>query len=108
MDVSRQLAPQASVIMFSSLLVHASPPNISPLPTKLSSTFHYAGRITILHNTRGQNGLHRNFDPIDALDDQCLEELADNSPSVAAGMIFPLPNFLIFSIVNYVQIILKT
>ena len=78
------IGPAGSVIMFSSLLVHASPPNISPLPRTIVYLSLCRTDNHITRHKRAEWIAHRNFDPINALNDQCLEELADNSPSVAA------------------------
>lgn len=67
--------PAGSVLLFSSLLVHASPPNISPF-----------GRIIVYlslchvdnHIRRFQRAewiAHRDFTPIEPLSDDCLTEM---------------------------------
>ena len=74
--------PAGSLLMFSSLLVHASPPNISPF-----------GRIVYLSLCHVDNHIrafnreewiaHRDFTPIEALADDCLAELVAQSPIAA-------------------------
>ena len=79
------MGPAGSVLMFSSLLVHASPPNISPF-----------GRIIVyLSLCRVDNHIrqfkreewiaHRDFSPIDPLADTCLEGLISDPEQESAG-----------------------
>lgn len=67
--------PAGSVLMFSSLLVHASPPNISPF----GRTIVYLSLCHVDNHIRAFNReewiAHRDFTPIEALADDCLEEL---------------------------------
>ena len=79
------IGPAGSVIMFSSLLVHASPPNISPLPRTIVYLSLCRTDNHITRFKRAEWIAHRYFAPIKALDDQCLEELINIPPSVAAG-----------------------
>ena len=76
--------PAGSMLMFSSLLVHASPPNISPLPR----TIVYLSLCQVdNHITKFQRAewiAHRDFTPIEALDDSCLADLAAEQAAVAA------------------------
>ena len=76
--------PAGSVIMFSSLLVHASPANISPLPRTIVylSLCHVDNHIT--RHQREEWIAHRNFDPIIPLDISCLTDLGEKNSSVAA------------------------
>lgn len=64
-----------SVLIFSSLLVHASPPNISPL----GRTIVYLSLCEVSNHIRAFNReewiAHRDFTPIQALEDDCLQEL---------------------------------
>lgn len=64
-----------SVLLFSSLLVHASPPNISPLGRIIVylSLCHVDNHIRAFN--RKEWIAHRDFTPIEALDDNCLTEL---------------------------------
>ena len=64
-----------SVLMFSSLLVHASPPNISPFDRTIVyiSLCHVDNHIRKFQ--REEWIAHRDFTPIEPLDDDCLEEL---------------------------------
>ena len=78
------IGPAGSVIMFSSLLVHASPPNISPLPRTIVYLSLCRTDNHITRFKRAEWIAHRNFAPITALDDRCLEELINNPSSVAA------------------------
>lgn len=67
--------PAGSILMFSSLLVHASPPNISPM----GRTIVYLSLCHVDNHIRAFNReewiAHRDFTPIEALADDCLEEL---------------------------------
>lgn len=73
--------PAGSMLVFSSLLVHASPPNISPLHRTIVylSLCHVDNHIR--QYKRPEFIAHRDFSPIEALADDCLIELV---PSVAA------------------------
>ncbi len=68
--------PAGSMLMFSSLLVHASPPNISPFGRIIVylSLCHVDNHIRACK--RPAWIAHRDFTPIDALSDDCLDELA--------------------------------
>ncbi len=67
--------PAGSVLLFSSLLVHASPPNISPLGRIIVylSLCHVDNHIRAFN--RKEWIAHRDFTPIEALDDNCLTEM---------------------------------
>ena len=67
--------PAGSVLLFSSLLVHASPPNISPLGRIIVylSLCHVDNHIRAFN--RKEWIAHRDFTPIKALDDDCLSEM---------------------------------
>ncbi len=64
-----------SMLMFSSLLVHASPPNISPFGRSIVylSLCHVDNHIQKFN--REEWIAHRDFTPISKLDDNCLNEL---------------------------------
>ncbi|MDB4021948.1 phytanoyl-CoA dioxygenase family protein [Litorivicinus sp.] len=68
--------PAGSMLMFSSLLVHASPANISPF----GRTIAYLSLCHVDNHIRAFNRkewiAHRDFTPIKALEDNCLSELA--------------------------------
>ena len=68
--------PAGSALLFSSLLVHASPPNISPF----GRTIVYLSLCHIDNHIRRFKRAawiaHRDFTPIEALPDDCLAELA--------------------------------
>ncbi len=68
--------PGGSVLLFSSLMVHASPPNISPLSRNIVylSLCHVDNHIRRFQ--RPAWVAHRDFAPIQALGDDCLTELA--------------------------------
>jgi ectoine hydroxylase len=68
--------PAGSVLMFSSLLVHASPPNISPFGRVIVylSLCHVDNHIRAFN--REEWIAHRDFTPIVPLADDCLDELA--------------------------------
>ncbi len=76
--------PAGSMLMFSSLLVHASPPNISPLDRSIVylSLCHVDNHIRRFQ--RPEWIAHRDFTPVEALDDECLLELAESLPAHAA------------------------
>lgn len=67
--------PAGSMLMFSSLLVHASPPNISPFGRIIVylSLCHVDNHIRAFN--RKEWIAHRDFTPIKALADDCLTEL---------------------------------
>jgi ectoine hydroxylase len=67
--------PAGSVLLFSSLLAHASPPNISPFDRTIVylSLCHVDNHIT--REKRAEWIAHRDFTPIEALGDDCLMEL---------------------------------
>lgn len=68
--------PAGSVLMFSSLLVHASPPNISPMDRTIVylSLCHVDNHIRQFK--RPEWVAHRDFAPIEPLTDDTLRELA--------------------------------
>jgi len=67
--------PAGSMLMFHSCLVHASPPNISPF----DRTIVYLSLCEVSNHIRRFKRkpwiAHRNFTPIDALADDCLDDL---------------------------------
>jgi len=67
--------PAGSMLMFSSLLVHASPPNISPFGRIIVylSLCHVDNHIRAFN--REEWIAHRDFTPIVPLSDDCLDEL---------------------------------
>lgn len=69
--------PAGSVLIFSSLLVHASPPNISPFGRTIVylSLCHVDNHIRTFK--RPEWIAHRDFTPIEPLPDTCLAELAN-------------------------------
>lgn len=71
--------PAGSMLVFSSLLVHASPPNISPLDRTIVylSLCHVDNHIRQFK--RPEFIAHRDFAPIEALADDCLSELASEA-----------------------------
>lgn len=68
--------PAGSMLLFSSLLVHASPPNISPFGRTIVylSLCHVDNHIRKF--TRAEWIAHRDFAPIESLADDCLAKLA--------------------------------
>ena len=75
--------PAGSMLMFSSLMVHASPPNISPFGRSIVylSLCHVDNHIRAFN--RDEWIAHRDFAPIEPLSDNCLNELISQK-SVAA------------------------
>ena len=67
--------PAGSVLLFSSLLVHASPPNISPFGRTIVYLSLCQVDNHITQFKREEWIAHRDFTPIDALADDCLQEL---------------------------------
>ncbi len=65
-----------SVLMFHGNLVHASPPNITPYPRKIVYLTLCAVSNHITKFTREDWIAHRDFTPIEALNDDCLVEFA--------------------------------
>ncbi|MEK9671409.1 MAG: phytanoyl-CoA dioxygenase family protein [Rhodospirillaceae bacterium] len=72
-----------SILVFSSLLVHASPPNISPF----GRTIVYLSLCRVDNHIRAFNRpewiAHRDFAPIEALADDCLDELVAQTKAAA-------------------------
>ena len=75
--------PSGSMLLFSSLLVHASPPNISPFGRTIVylSLCHVENHIRAFK--RDEWIAHRNFEPIIPMDDNCLTELAIKNQTAA-------------------------
>ena len=75
--------PAGSMLMFSSLLVHASPPNISPFGRSIVylSLCHVDNHITKFN--RDEWIAHRDFTRISKLNDDCLEELVNQNVNAA-------------------------
>jgi len=73
--------PAGSMLLFSSLLVHASPPNISPMDRTIVylSLCHVDNHIRQFK--RAEFIAHRDFTPIEPLDDDCLSDLAGSVAS---------------------------
>ncbi len=76
--------PAGSVLLFSSLMVHASPPNISPFGRIIV----YLSLCQVDNHIRQFNReewiAHRDFTPIEPLADDCLEELIGDGGQGAA------------------------
>jgi ectoine hydroxylase len=73
--VEAPVGPAGSVIMFHGNLVHASPPNISPFDRTIVYLSLCAVSNHITKFTRKEWIAHRDFTPIEPLDDGCLSEL---------------------------------
>jgi len=75
--------PAGSMLVFSSLLVHASPANISPF----DRTIVYLSLCHVDNHIRAFNRkewiAHRDFTPITPLTDDCLAELIAKEPTAA-------------------------
>lgn len=71
--------PAGSMLLFSSLLVHASPPNISPLDRTIVylSLCHVDNHIRQFK--RAEFIAHRDFTPIEPLADDCLSQLSGSA-----------------------------
>jgi ectoine hydroxylase len=78
------IGPAGSMLLFSSLLVHASPPNISPL----SRTIVYLSLCHVDNHIRQFKRpewvAHRDFAPIEPLADDCLMEFVSAHNAAAA------------------------
>lgn len=76
--------PAGSVLLFSSLLVHASPPNISPF----GRTIVYLSLCHVDNHIRAFNReewiAHRDFTPITALSDDCFDDMVAARTAAAA------------------------
>jgi L-proline 4-hydroxylase len=72
-----------SVLMFHGNLVHASPPNITPYPRKIVYLTLCAVSNHITKFTREEWIAHRDFAPIEALNDDCLVEFASTRSEAA-------------------------
>ena len=77
--------PAGSMLLFSSLLVHASPPNISPFGRTIVylSLCHVDNHIRRFK--RDEWIAHRDFTPIEPLADDCLQELVKSANIHAAA-----------------------
>ena len=75
--------PAGSVLLFSSLLVHASPPNISPFGRTIVylSLCHVENHIRQFK--RAEWIAHRDFSAIEPLADDCLQELVSETSAAA-------------------------
>lgn len=75
--------PAGSMLVFSSLLVHASPANISPFDRTIAylSLCHVDNHIRAFN--REEWIAHRDFTPIKALRDNCLTELLGETVAMA-------------------------
>ena len=73
--------PAGSVLLFSSLLVHASPANISPFDRTIAylSLCHVDNHIRAFN--REEWIAHRDFKPIKPVDDNCLAQMAQATAS---------------------------
>jgi len=77
--------PAGSVLMFHGNLVHASPPNISPWNRVIVYLSLCAVSNHITKFTRKEWIAHRDFTPIQAMEDDCLSALyKDGQRSTAA------------------------
>jgi ectoine hydroxylase len=74
--------PAGGMLLFSSLLVHASPPNISPMDRTIVylSLCHVDNHIRRFK--RKEWIAHRDFTPIEPLADDCLMDLADDQAAL--------------------------
>ena len=72
-----------SVLMFHGNLVHASPPNMTPFPRKIVYLTLCAVSNHITKFTRPEWIAHRDFEPIVAMADNSLRELARDRKAAA-------------------------
>jgi ectoine hydroxylase len=79
------MGPAGSMLMFHGNLVHASPPNISPFDRTIVYLSLCAVSNHIRRFKRPEWIAHRDFTPIEALDDDCLEELVGGAAQQAAA-----------------------
>lgn len=82
--VEAPVGKKGSVVMFHGNLVHASPPNISPLNRTIVYLSLCAVSNHITQFKRKEWIAHRDFTPIEMLADDCLQELVDQRDAVAA------------------------
>jgi ectoine hydroxylase len=75
--------PPGSVVMFHGNLVHASPPNISPWDRSIVYLSLCEVSNHIRRFKRAEWIAHRDFTPIEPLDDDCLLELARHASAAA-------------------------
>jgi ectoine hydroxylase len=77
------IGPAGTVVIFSSLLVHASPPNISPFDRTIVylSLCHVDNHIRAFN--RAEWIAHRDFDPIEMQPDDCLAQMAQAASAAA-------------------------
>jgi ectoine hydroxylase len=75
--------PPGSVVMFHGNLVHASPPNISPWDRSIVYLSLCEVSNHIRRFKRAEWIAHRDFTPIEPLDDDCLLELARQTSAAA-------------------------
>lgn len=73
--IEAPVGPAGSVIMFHGNLVHASPPNISPFDRTIVYLSLCAVSNHITKHNREEWIAHRDFTPIEPLQDDCLKEL---------------------------------
>lgn len=82
--VEAPIGPAGSVVMFHGNLVHASPPNISPL----NRTIVYLSLCAVSNHIRKFQRkewiAHRDFTPIEPLADDCLDKLVAANSTQAA------------------------
>jgi len=79
------MGPAGSVLMFNCNLVHASPPNISPFNRTIVYLSLCAVSNHIRQFKRAEWIAHRDFEAIEPLADDCLEELVAAQGQQAAG-----------------------
>lgn len=82
--VEAPVGPAGSVVMFHGNLVHASPPNISPLDRTIVYLSLCAVSNHITQFKRKEWIAHRDFTPIEPLADDCLDELVAARQAQAA------------------------
>lgn len=83
--IAAPMGPAGSVLLFHGNLVHASPPNISPFNRTIVYLSLCAVSNHIRQFKRPEWIAHRDFTPIEALSDDCLQELVLSNTHAAAS-----------------------
>jgi L-proline 4-hydroxylase len=71
-DILSAKGPPGTVLIFGDLLVHGSPPNMSPWPRRIYSLILNPVANAYTKTTRGDHQHHRDLTPVTPLADDCL------------------------------------